>query len=37
MKNEWWGGYSRHNELFREVYDTEGPLWMCSTLPATTH
>ena len=24
MKNEWWGGYSRHNELFREVYDTEG-------------
>ena len=24
MKSEWWGGYSRHNELFREVYDTEG-------------
>ena len=24
MKSEWWGGYSRHNKLFREVYDTEG-------------
>lgn len=24
MKSEWWGGYSRHNELFREVYDSEG-------------
>ncbi|MBO4355505.1 MAG: VanW family protein [Clostridia bacterium] len=24
MRPEFWGGYSRHNELYREVYDCEG-------------
>lgn len=24
MKSEFWGGYSRHNKLYREVYDAEG-------------
>lgn len=24
MKTQFWGGYSRHNELYREVFDTEG-------------
>lgn len=24
MKSEFWGGYSRHNELYREVYDADG-------------
>ena len=24
MDQELWGGYSRHNELYREVYDREG-------------
>ena len=24
MKGEYWGGYSRHNKLYREVYDAEG-------------
>lgn len=23
MKSEFWGGYSRHNKLYREVYDSE--------------
>ena len=24
MQSEYWGGYSRHNKLYREVYDVEG-------------
>ncbi len=24
MKLEFWGGYSRHNELYQQVYDTDG-------------
>lgn len=24
MQSEYWGGYSRHNKLYREVYDAEG-------------
>ena len=24
MKSEFWGGYSRHNKLYREVYDADG-------------
>ena len=24
MRNEFWGGYSRHNELYRQVFDLEG-------------
>ncbi len=24
MRPEFWGGYSRHNELYRKVFDTEG-------------
>lgn len=24
MKTQFWGGYSRHNQLYREVFDTEG-------------
>ena len=26
MRNEFWGGYSRHNELYRQVFDLEGRL-----------
>ncbi|HBX91161.1 VanW family protein [Alistipes sp.] len=24
IRSEWWGGYSRHNALYREVYDAAG-------------
>ncbi len=24
MRNEFWGGYSRHNELYRQIFDLEG-------------
>lgn len=24
MRNEFWGGYSRHNELYRQVFDMDG-------------
>lgn len=26
MKSEWWGGYSRHNELYKQIYSLEGNL-----------
>lgn len=26
MRGEWWGGYTRHNRLFRQVFDLDGQL-----------
>ena len=26
MRHEWWGGCSRHNELYLQVFDLEGEL-----------
>lgn len=26
MKSEWWGGYSRHNQLFKQIYSLQGEL-----------
>ena len=26
MRSEYWGGYSRHNELYQQKYDLDGVL-----------